>query len=142
MTELECIQHIADEMIYIYFDYDYDDTRLVPGQAIVLTADVVSATIPKKSLTLFDFFVTKKTIKSIQRQDKIPIAKCAKPECGRTILYSKNPREKLNVTVRIAEPGYTGPTYRCAHCNTMFVVIEKPKVAAGYVALLIIAANA
>ena len=25
MTELECIQHIADEMIYIYFDYDYDD---------------------------------------------------------------------------------------------------------------------
>lgn len=25
MTELECIQHIADEMIYIYFDYNYDD---------------------------------------------------------------------------------------------------------------------
>ena len=68
--------------------------------------------------------------------------KCANPECGRTILYSKNPREKLNVTVRIAEPGYTGPTYRCAHCNTMLVVIEKPKVAAGYVALPIIAANA
>ena len=68
-------------------------------------------------------------------QDKIPIAKCANPECGRTILYSKNPREKLNVTVRIAEPGYTGPTYRCAHCNTMLVVIEKPKVATGYVAI-------
>jgi len=39
------------------------------------------------------------------------------------------------VTVRIAEPGYTGPTYRCAHCNTMLVVIEKPKVAAGYIAV-------
>jgi hypothetical protein len=39
------------------------------------------------------------------------------------------------VTVRIAEPGYTGPTYRCAHCSTMLVVIEKPKVAAGYVAI-------
>lgn len=25
MTELECIQHIADEMIYIYFDYNCDD---------------------------------------------------------------------------------------------------------------------
>lgn len=25
MTEKECIQHIADEMIYIYFDYNYDD---------------------------------------------------------------------------------------------------------------------
>ena len=78
----------------------------------------------------------------IGTQDKIPIAKCANPECGRAILYSKNPREKMNVTVRIAEPGYTGPTYRCAHCNTMLVVIEKPKVAAGYVALPIIAANA
>ena len=74
-------------------------------------------------------------------QDKIPIAKCANPECGRTILYGKNPREKFNVTVRIAEPGYTGPTYRCAHCNTMLVVIEKPKVAAGYVALPIIACS-
>ena len=35
--------------------------------------------------------------------------------------------------MRIAEPGYTGPTYRCARCDTMLVIIEKPKVAAGYV---------
>ena len=68
-------------------------------------------------------------------QDKIPIAKCANPACGRAILYIKNPREKLNVSVRIAEPSYTGPTYRSAHCNTMLVVIEKPNVAAGYVAV-------
>ena len=95
--------------------------------------------IQNEQLSLFDWEVIllRKTT-----QDKIPIAKCANPACGRTILYSKNPREKLNVTVRIAEPGYTGPTYRCAHCNTMLVVIEKPKVAAGYVALPIIAANA
>ena len=75
-------------------------------------------------------------------QDKIPIAKCANPECERTILYSKNPREKLNVTVRMAEPNYTGPTFMCPRCKKMLVVIEKPKVATGYVALPIIAANA
>ena len=75
-------------------------------------------------------------------QDKIPIAKCANPECGRTILYSKNSREKLNVTVRMAEPNYEGPTFMCPRCKKMLVVIEKPKVAAGYVVLPIIAANA
>ena len=75
-------------------------------------------------------------------QDKIPIARCANPECGRTILYSKNPREKLNVTVRMAEPNYEGATFMCPRYKKMLVVIEKPKVAAGYVALPIIAANA
>ena len=75
-------------------------------------------------------------------QDKIPIAKCANPECGCSILYSNNPREKRNVTVRMAEPNYTGPTFMCPRCKKMLVVIEKPEVAAGYVALPIIAANA
>ena len=68
-------------------------------------------------------------------QNKIPIAKCVNPTCGCTIMYSENPREKLNITVRVAEPGYMGPTYRYSRCNTMLVVIEKPKVAEGYVAL-------
>ena len=75
-------------------------------------------------------------------QDKIPIAKCANPECGCSILYSNNPREKRNVTVRMAEPNYTGPTFMCPRCKKMLVVIEKPKVAAGYVAVPIVAANA
>ncbi len=68
-------------------------------------------------------------------QKKIPIAKCANPTCGCTIMYSENPREKLNVTVRMAEAGYTGPTFMCPRCKQMLVVIEKPKVAEGYVAL-------
>ena len=89
-----------------------------------------------------DFLLSEVILLRKATQDKIPIAKCANPECGRTILYSKNPREKLSVTVRIAEPGYMGPTCRCAHCNTMLVVFEKAEVAAGYVALPIIAANA
>ena len=72
-------------------------------------------------------------------QDKIPIARCANPECGCSILYSNNPREKRNVTVRMAEPNYTGPTFMSPRCKKMIVVIEKPKVATGYVAVPIMA---
>ena len=68
-------------------------------------------------------------------QDKFPIARCANPACGCTIMYSENPREKLNVTVRMAEARYTGPTFMCPRCKQMLVVIEKPKVAEGNVAL-------
>ena len=70
-----------------------------------------------------------------ETQNKIPIAKCANPTCGCTILYSENLREKLNVTVWVAEAGYTGPTFMCPRCKQMLAVIEKPKVAAGYVAI-------
>lgn len=31
-------------------------------------------------------------------KNKIPIARC--PNCGRTVLYSDDPRDKLTVTVR------------------------------------------
>lgn len=73
-----------------------------------------------------------------ETQNKIPIARCANPTCGCTILYGDNPREKVNVTVRVAEPNYTGLTYLCPRCKTMIAVIEKPKVATGYVAVPII----
>lgn len=69
-------------------------------------------------------------------QNKIPIARC--PECGRTILYSDNPRDKLTVTVRTADESYHGKTMLCAKCKIMLAVIEKPKVARGYVAIPII----
>ena len=74
-------------------------------------------------------------------QNKIPIARCANSECNCTILYSDNPKDKSNVTVRIAEPNYSGATFMCPRCKTMLVIIEKPKVATGYIALPIIAAN-
>lgn len=73
-------------------------------------------------------------------QDKYPIARCANPSCGCTILYSNDPRKKRDVTVRIAEPGFTGLTYLYPRCKTMLAVIEKPMVAEGYVALPIIQA--
>ena len=89
-----------------------------------------------------DFLLSEVILLRKTTQNKIPIAKCANPECGCSILYSNNPREKRNVTVRMAEPNYTGPTFMCPRCKKMLVVIEKPKVATGYVALPIIAANA
>ena len=72
-------------------------------------------------------------------RDKYPIAHC--PNCRRTILYSDNPKDKLNVTVRTAEPDYHGTTVLCAKCKTMLAVIEKPKVAQGFVAVPIISQN-
>ncbi len=73
-----------------------------------------------------------------ETQNKFPIARCANPSCNCTILYSENPKDKSNVTVRIADPSYKGPTYLCPRCKTMLAVIEKPKVAEGYVAVPII----
>lgn len=72
---------------------------------------------------------------------KYPIARCANPGCGCTILYSDDPRDKRNVTVHLAEPNHAGPTLLCPRCKKMLVIIEKPKVAAGFVALPVIHAT-
>ena len=69
-------------------------------------------------------------------RDKYPIAYC--PVCHRTVLYSDDPREKKNVTVGVVEPDYHGTMMLCGKCKTMLAVIEKPKVAEGFVALPII----
>ena len=73
-----------------------------------------------------------------ETQNKIPIARCANPNCKCTILYSDNPKDKNNVTVRIASSDYVGSTYLCPRCKTMLAIIEKPKVAIGYVAIPIV----
>ena len=73
-----------------------------------------------------------------ETQNKIPIARCANPNCRRTILYSDNPKDKNNVIVHIAESSYKGATYLCPRCKTMLAIIEKPKVANGYVAIPIV----
>ena len=73
-----------------------------------------------------------------ESQTQYPIARCPNRSCKCTIVYSENPKEKSNVIVRIAEPGYKGITYLCPRCKTMLAVIEKPKVATGFIALPII----
>ncbi len=71
-----------------------------------------------------------------EKTTRIPIARC--PSCRHSLLYSRDPRKKKDVTVRVAEPDFDGKTMLCAKCKTMLAVIEKPAVAAGYVAVPII----
>ena len=71
---------------------------------------------------------------------KYPIAYC--PSCHRTVLYSDDPRDKKDVSVRIADENYHGKTMLCAKCKSMLIVTEKPKVAQGYLAIPIISESA
>ena len=69
---------------------------------------------------------------------RIPIVRCPVPDCGRTLMYSGNPKDKHTVMLSIANDGYQGKTMMCLKCKTVLKVIEKPKVAAGYISLPII----
>ena len=69
---------------------------------------------------------------------RIPIARCPVPDCGRTLMYSGDPNDKHTVMLSIASDGYRGKTLMCPKCKTVLKVIEKPKVAAGYISLPII----
>ena len=69
---------------------------------------------------------------------RIPIARCPNADCRRTLLYSDDPKDKLRITTRIAEDGYKGTSIFCSRCKTMVAIIEKPKVAQGYIEIPII----
>ena len=69
------------------------------------------------------------------KSKRIPIARCPVPGCGRTLMYSGDPKDKHTVILRVAEDGYRGKTMMCPKCKTILKVIEKPKVAYGYVAI-------
>ena len=64
---------------------------------------------------------------------KIPIARCANPSCGCTILYGSDPKDKRNVRVRMAPPDYRGLTYLCPRCKTMLWIDDRR--ASGVVAV-------
>ena len=69
---------------------------------------------------------------------RIPIARCPNADCGRTLLFSNDPQDKRYITTRIADESYHGKTMICSRCKTIVAIIEKPKVARGYVAIPII----
>ena len=69
---------------------------------------------------------------------RIPIARCPNADCGRTLLFSNDPQDKRYITTRIADESYQGKTMMCPRCKTIIAIIEKPKVAHGYVAIPII----
>ena len=66
---------------------------------------------------------------------RIPIARCPNLDCGRTLLFSNDPQDKRYITTRIADENYHGKTMMCSRCKTIVAIIEKPKVARGYVAI-------
>ena len=53
-------------------------------------------------------------------------------------MYSGDPKDKHPVILSVANDGYQGKTMMCPKCKTVLKVIEKPKVAAGYISLPII----
>ena len=69
---------------------------------------------------------------------RIPIARCPVPDCGRTLMYSGDPKDKHTVTLSVANDGYQGKTMMCPKCKTVLKVIEKSKVADGYIAIPIV----
>ena len=69
---------------------------------------------------------------------RIPIARCPVADCGRTLMYSGNPKDKHTVLLGVANNGYRGKTIMCPKCKTVLKVIEKPKVAEGYISLPIL----
>jgi hypothetical protein len=66
---------------------------------------------------------------------RIPIARCPNSDCGRILLFSCDPKDKYYTTVEIADESYKGKSMMCAHCKTLVAIIEKPKVASGYIAI-------
>ena len=66
---------------------------------------------------------------------RIPIARCPNLDCSRTLLFSCDPKDKLRITTKIADESYQGKTMICSRCKTIVAIIEKPKVAHGYVAI-------
>ena len=69
---------------------------------------------------------------------RIPIARCPVHDCGRTLMYSGDPKDKHTVILSVANDGYQGKTMMCPKCKTVLKIIENPKVAAGYISLPII----
>ena len=66
---------------------------------------------------------------------RIPIARCPNADCGRTLLFSCEPKNKLHITTKVADENYQGRTMICSWCKTVVAIIEKPQVARGYVAI-------
>ena len=49
-----------------------------------------------------------------------PIAKC--PQCRRTILYSDDPRDKLNIKIRLALDNHIGIDILCPKCKKKLAI--------------------
>ena len=62
---------------------------------------------------------------------RIPIARCPNPQCGRTLLFSSNPADRLCITTEVADGDYRGRTMICSRCKTVVAIIQKPTPPSG-----------
>jgi hypothetical protein len=56
-------------------------------------------------------------------------------------LFSSDPKDKYNITTKIVTDDYKGKNMICSRCKTLVAIIEKPKVARGYIVLPIVSAQ-
>ena len=69
------------------------------------------------------------------RIKRIPIARCPNSDCGRTLLFSSDPKDKYNITTKVVTDDYKGKNMICSRCKTLVAIIEKPKAERGYIAI-------
>ena len=62
---------------------------------------------------------------------RIPIARCPVPDCGRTLMYSGDPKDKHTVTLSIANDGYQGKTMMCPKCKMYLRLLKNLKSRQG-----------
>ncbi|MBQ8388168.1 MAG: hypothetical protein IJX46_04525 [Clostridia bacterium] len=60
-----------------------------------------------------------------KKPKRIPIARCPNPDCGRTLLFSGDPRDRLFIETRVADESYRGKSMICSRCKTAVAIIEK-----------------
>ena len=72
---------------------------------------------------------------------RIPIARCPNSNCGRTLLFSSDPKDKFNITTKVVTEEYKGKNMICSRCKTLVAIIEKPKATRGYIVLPIVSAQ-
>ena len=62
---------------------------------------------------------------------RIPIARCPNPQCGRTLLFSSSPADRLCITTTVADADYCGRTMICSRCKTVVAIIQKTSPPSG-----------
>ncbi len=44
------------------------------------------------------------------------------PNCGRPVVYSDDPRDKIKIKVSVVDANYHGKMFLCSKCKTMYAV--------------------
>ena len=56
---------------------------------------------------------------------RIPIARCPNSDCGRTLLFSSDPKDKYNITTNVVTDDYKGKNMICSRCKTLVAIKQR-----------------